>query len=354
MSWTMAVTMSNFLDRDFVFSYEIPCSTPPDYASHPDYKDRFGVLMSSKRSLVSDLLDIPNRRIAEPDELPSQRLSYRGLFLFFATTQAMKDKFEGTFLWEAFGVGREALIREELMDADAVEWTHTILSSPSAFYFLPRAEKLALMDTAKIKFRDGIEDLASAIIGDVGNYSAIHLRLGDFLREYAADEYSVDLERFARYIEANLPDRELPVLIATDGLQEKELFSRLLAGYKTIFIDELVFGEYRERYLELEFTDFNVLTILNELICTAADEFIGTYRSTLSSIIHRMRQERFGKRNLMFFPDGKISTLLNADFKIVPDSPGFFDWNRYRSLSADQKDIGWRREWDHQYTMIDV
>lgn len=354
MAWTMCISMSNFLDKDFYFDYEIPCSTPPDYASHPDHKERFGVLMTSKRSLVSQLMDIPNRRVFGVDRNVENKGSYDHLFHHFATTEDMRKRFEGTMLWDAFGSGRSAITREEMQDFDLVEWTRSNLSAPAAFFFLPKAEKQALLNAVKVRFLSQIEKLAADVIEQVGEYNAIHIRLGDFLVNYESDEYSVNAERFCRYVTANFPDRDLPVLIATDGLQEKELFARIFDGYKLIYIDELIFDEYRERYLQMPFTDFNVLTILNQLICAAGHTFIGTYRSTMTAVIHRLRQERYSKRDFNFFPDEKIARLLNDKMKIVPDRSGFFDWNRYSVLSSEHRDIGWRREWDHQLTMIDV
>ena len=58
MSYTFAVSLSNFLDRDFFFDYEIPCSTPPDYASKPEYKDKFGTLLTAKRIHPHDITSI--------------------------------------------------------------------------------------------------------------------------------------------------------------------------------------------------------------------------------------------------------------------------------------------------------
>ena len=210
------------------------------------------------------------------------------------------------------------------------------------------------MDAVRIKYIDEIENLATKIIGEFGAYNAIHLRLGDFLTNYASDEYAVDAGRFAKYIRATFLNEDIPILIATDGLQEKALFAKMFSGYKLMFIDELIFDEYSNTYNSLEWTDFNVVTILNQLICAAADMFIGTYRSTFTGIIHRLRQERHGKTDFNFFPDNKVARLMNDEMKIVPDRSGFFDWNRYSVFSGEHLDMSWMREWEHALTMIDV
>ncbi|MFM9903968.1 MAG: O-fucosyltransferase family protein [Pyrinomonadaceae bacterium] len=354
MGYTLAISLSNFLDRDFFFDFEIPCSTPPDYASKDGYKDKFGALLTAKRSLVSDLVDIPNRRVFEIDRDAANKAEYQLLWSYFVTTEELRKRFEDTFIWDSFGIGRFSLTREHLQSYDLIEWTHSKMTTVAAFYFLPRAEKRALLDSVKIRYLNQIERLAEKIVADVGAYNAMHLRLGDFLTNYAADEYSVDAERFSSYVKANFPDDGLPIMFATDGLQEKELFAKMFGGYKLIFIDELIFEEYRYEYNALEFTDFNVVTILNQLICAAADTFIGTYRSTFTGMIHRLRQERYDKVDFNFFPDSKVARLLNNEMKIVPDRSGFFDWNRYSVLSGGHLEVAWMREWEHSRTMIDV
>jgi len=354
MSWTFCISFSNFMDRDFFFDFEIPCSTPPAFAFADKYRDRFRILLESRRSLVSELTVIPNRRQSDVDRRGDNRANYQLLYSYFATTEEMKAKFANTMMWDYFGCGRIGLTREELRSYDLIEWTHSKLVHPSCFYFLPREEKMALLRSVEIAFLESIETLAARVISEQGRFNAVHLRLGDFVTMYADDEYNVDVDRFKKYIRANLSDHSIPVLIATDGLETKEIFGELLAGFKTVFIDELIFDSYFDDYKSLEFTDFNVLSILNELICAAACEFIGTYRSTFTSIIHRLRQERYRMKDFNFFPDGRVGKLLDNECKLVPDSNGFFDWNRYTVFSEDHEHLGWMREWDFDRSALDV
>jgi hypothetical protein len=70
-------------------------------------------------------------------------------------------------------------------------------------------------------------------------------------------------------------------------------------------------------------------------------------------VIHRIRQERYRKRDFCFFPDDRVARLLDADLRIVPDRHGFFDWNRYSVFSENQNAMSWMREWDHDLSAID-
>lgn len=354
VSYTMCISLSNFLGRDFFFDYEIPCSTPPDYASRPEFREKYKLLLDSPRSLVSQLVQIPNRRVFEIDRSVENKAAFQMIYSHFATTEAMKERFEGTIVWDSFSVGRIPQTREALDERDLIEWTHTKLANPAAFYFLGRDEKRALLDSVKVKYATSIERLAAEISLDTGPFYAAHLRLGDYPRNYGIDGYTVDPAKFRSYLAGVFTDDSLPILIATDGLHEKEVFAKLLDGYRFEFIDEIVFEYYRRQYGELEFTDFNALSIINQLLCSSAEAFVGTYRSTFTSIIHRIRQERYGKTDFEFFPDEKVAKLLNADGRIAPDRSGFFDWNRYSVFSEDHSSMAWMREWNHELTAIDT
>jgi hypothetical protein len=266
----------------------------------------------------------------------------------------MKKRFEGTIIWDSFAVGRICQTREELADFDLIEWTHAKLTNPSVFYFLHREEKRALLDSVKIRYMNSIEVLSTRIAQQVGPHNAVHLRLGDYLKNYEVDGYTVNLDRFRQYVRSVFGDDRMPVLVATDGLHEKEMFGEIFEGYRLIFVDELVFDNYFQEYSHLEYTDFNALTIVNQLLCTSAEQFIGTYRSTFTGIIHRLRQERHAKTDFEFFPDEKVAKLLNGDGRIVPDRHGFFDWNRYSVFAENHNAMSWMREWDHELSAIDI
>lgn len=352
MSYTLAISLSNFLGRDFYFDCEIPSSTPPEYALSDDFKNKFSILLNSPRSLVSDLLDIPNRRVFAIDHSVENKLELQLVPSYFVTTEAMKQRYANTIIWNSFGLGRLDLTREYLRSFDLIEWNHTKLSHLGVFYFLPRAEKQELLDSARLLYLGPVEQLAERILRENGTFYSAHLRLGDFEQIYRGDEFSIKPNAFKRYVDVVFPDREIPVLVATDGLDQKDLFRHILDGHELKFIDEMIFDDYRSEYDQLPFTDFNVLTILNQLVCAGSKTFVGTYRSTLTGIIHRLRQERHGLRDFNFFPDEKVARLLTPEGVIGPDRHGFFDWNRFSEFAEDHAAIAWKREWNSELTSI--
>jgi hypothetical protein len=318
-----------------------------------EWAERFGILMTSPRSLVSDLVTIPNRRVFEIERDLPNKIELQHVHSHFVTTEELRSKYGSTMIFEHFGMGRKGLTREELNNFDLIEWTDTRLSNPSYFYLLNRSEKRALLRSVELKYLPEIESLAKAIIDKLGDYNSVHMRLGDFLElrpEYGASARSGE---FASYISAAF-SKDKPILIATDGLEEKEFVRNLFTGFEVTFVDELIFDEYRDEFTRLPFTDFNTLTILNQLVCAASHTFVGTYFSTFTGVIHKLRQERHQKKDFMFFPDPLVRKHLSSDLKLVPDRQGFFDWNRFSAFAPSHFHMAWAREWDYELTTADL
>ncbi|MEO6335171.1 MAG: O-fucosyltransferase family protein [Pyrinomonadaceae bacterium] len=353
IAYTLCISLSNFLDRDFYFDHEIPSSSPPGFASIPGWFEKFGILVESPRSLVSDLVTIPNRRVREIDLHVSKKIRLQHTHSHFVTTEALHSKYASTMIFEHFGMGRTALTREGLNAFDLIEWTDTRLSNPSYFYLLDRPEKQDLLRSVNVTYLPEIESLAATIISELGSYNSVHIRLGDFLKlrpEYGASARSGE---FASYIRTAL-SKDSPILIATDGLEERHLLESLFEGFSFRFIDEVIFDRFRGDFEKLPFTDFNVLTVLNQLICAASELFVGTYYSTFTGVIHKLRQERHQKKDFMFFPDPLVSRHLRRDLKLVPDRQGFFDWNRFSAFAPSHFHMAWAREWDYDLTTVDL
>jgi hypothetical protein len=353
LPYVLCISLSNFLDRDFYFDYEYPSNFPPEFAVTGPFADKFKILMNSPRSLVSDLVEMPNRRVFSIDREVEKKVFIPDQHRVFMTTQANADRFKGTSFMNFFGIGRTPLIREELQEFDLLEFGDNGLVNPNFFYFLDRADKTRLLDSVKLVFSKDIESLAGKIISELGSYNSAHIRLGDFLTTYEFDGFKVDREVLKKYLAATFTDVETPIAIATDGLNEKEFFADVFEGYEYVFIDEMIFGSYEKDFRSLGFTDFNVLSSLNQLMCAAGETFIGTLRSTFTGVIHRLRQERYNKKDFNFVPDARVQRLLSEDYKIVPDGHGFFDWNRYSVFTEHYAHPSWMREWDFDLTTFD-
>ncbi len=350
--YTVCIAISNFLERDFYFDHEIPASTLPHFHAAGPLKEQLEHVITSPRSLVSEVLDIPVRRRFEIDRDIAKKLRVDDPMLMFMTDAIQREKFGSTMIWNFFSLGRSPLIREELNEYDLVEFGNNCIINASFFFFLEREAKRRLLDSIRIKYRGELERLGEKIRSSLGRYNAIHMRMGDFLTFYAADGYSIEPAEFARLLRAAFPDRDVPVVVATDDFYEREAFSTILDGFKYSFIDETILGEFFEDFKELPFTDFNSISVLNQLICSGAENFVGTCRSTFTSVIHRLRQERAGRTDFVFFPDARTRRHMTADFLFVPDGQGFFEWNRYSAFAEHYEYPAWMREWNYELTAV--
>lgn len=355
MTWTFCLSFSKFLgDRPFFLQYEVPASTPPEYASNADFREKFGVILRSPRSLVTNLVDMPGNRVYEIDRAVANKLEIQLLYSHFATTNEIRARFEKTPVWDFFSFGRICDTREELQEYDLIEWTHTSCVNLSVFYWLRPQEKKELLKACEVRFIPEIEQFAARVVRDLGHFYSTHTRLGDFRRTYAPERYGdVDVDRYRKFIKAIFPDESLPIVLATDSLHERAMFETIFEGRRLIFLDEFIFDNYRDSFIGMEWHDFNVVTVLNQLIAAAGRVFVGTYRSTFTGMIHRLRQERYGYKDFNFFPDERVATLLDDEMKLRPDRSGFFHWNRYSQFIQDHESMAWRREWDFDLTSVD-
>src|SRR5215204_3156349 len=97
--YTLCIAISNFLERDFFFDYEHPTSTLPEVQLAGSLAAELRHLIAAERSLVSDLLDIPNRRVFEIDRSIPGKLRVDDPMLTFMTDRVMQEKFGATMIW---------------------------------------------------------------------------------------------------------------------------------------------------------------------------------------------------------------------------------------------------------------
>jgi hypothetical protein len=350
--YTLAIAISNFLDRDFFFDHEIPTITLPPVRAEGRFDAQLRHIIDAPRSVVSDLLAIPGRRVFEIDRKVGEKFHVEDPMLMFMTDRASRDKSAETMIWNFFSLGRGPLVKEDLEEFGLIEFGDNCIINASFFFFLEREAKQRLLDSIKITYRRELETLGAKIANSLGGFNAIHLRQGDFQTVYGSDGYSVEPDVFADLVKVVFEGKELPVLIATDEFQQKEAFRKILEGYRYEFIDEIILSDYFDDFRSLPFSDFNSLAIIDQLICAAGERFIGTCRSTFTSVIHRLRQERYGKTDFDFFPDARVRRHLDSNLRTVPDGKGFFEWNRYSAFAEHYEYPAWMREWNYNLTSV--
>ena len=96
--YTLCISLSNFLERDFYFDHEVPPSTPPEFAVTGELRDKFEILMTSPRAKVSDLVDIPCRRIYEIDRDVAGKIRIEDPFKVCVSDAATASRFAGAWV----------------------------------------------------------------------------------------------------------------------------------------------------------------------------------------------------------------------------------------------------------------
>lgn len=147
------------------------------------------------------------------------------------------------------------------------------------------------------RYKQSYYDLVNKAV-NIGKYNAIHVRRGDFFIQYGKSLESINTEDKLLTQVEKLLDPSIPLYIATDE-PNKDFFNEVAKKYKILFIDDF-------------FKDLSKLdcAILEQIICSQAEQFEGTIPSTYTKRI-----------NIMRGLDGKLAEDYTGVNKIVTKSP---------------------------------
>ncbi|CAM9100150.1 unnamed protein product [Chrysoparadoxa australica] len=134
--------------------------------------------------------------------------------------------------------------------------------------------------------------------GGDGSFSAMHVRRGDFLSEYPQVIFTGDhlMQTTAEYVN----EGEL-LFIMTDE-KDREFFKPLESRYKVRFL-----GQYFDRAGVQEINPMQI-SLLEAIIASHGRTFTGTYFSTLSAYVLRLRGYLGQPRDSSWFPSARHRT----------------------------------------------
>jgi carbamoyltransferase len=127
-----------------------------------------------------------------------------------------------------------------------------------------------------LKYRPEFFKKTKLVKEKIGKYNAIHVRRNDFLQT-RPDTSTSQLNTLLDDIKDRIPNN-IPLYIATDE-QNKELFDILKTHYNTIYFQN-------DFYLNL---NKHESLILDQIVCSEADIFLGSKYSTFSDYINVLR-----------------------------------------------------------------
>lgn len=200
------------------------------------------------------------------------------------------------------------------------------------FYYHVYGKNPIIRNTIKHKVNNGIQyreefhKQAKDISEKLGSFNAIHVRRNDFLsvRKEVAEAQTNNL---FQDIESRIPN-DRPLFIATDE-PDKSFFLPLKKRYNVFYVTD--FEHDRRNHAEL---------LIDQLICSEADIFLGSFLSTFSDYVNIVRGQ---KKKKDFHREG-------TNFKRDKISYNRFPWE----TEAYSWDKTWDFHWKYEQSYFNV
>lgn len=151
----------------------------------------------------------------------------------------------------------------------------------------------AIRDRAKANLQKRLNTTDEGILGE---FNTAHIRRGDFADQYAHTQLSADSLRAKSQ---NYFEKGSTLYILTDE-KDKKFFQPLKEEYDVCFLEDF--------FELLEDVNTNYYGMIEQLIAARGKVFIGTYLSTFSAHINRLRGYYSTKKKLPGYQDGIIDS----------------------------------------------
>jgi hypothetical protein len=223
----------------------------------------------------------------------------------------------------------------------------------SYFFYLDEARRRQVVDLMKrLRPKRQYLEVADRIAASLGAFNAVHIRRGDFLsNELSRTKISRTTAISGQEIVANLASRmgrDDLLVICTDGSSREGIFGPIQQYFReTIFLHRYLreSPSIREMISQLPRDDETVQALLTQLVARKAQVFAGTFFSTFTALIHRLRGFAGQESSFLYCHNDFLSPLVRFDrCEFLPVGDGPYSWNRIRyPLSPDA--YSWIREW---------
>jgi len=261
----------------------------------------------------------------------------------------------------AFARARETFmtVQEELQDVPALAFSggpkHNTLCFYSYFFYLDRSAQLLALDALrKMRPKAPYAELAQRVAEEMGPFNAVHVRRGDFKMTIGVTTLGRKPKEVVQALDQQF-DRNDLLVVLTDEADDPFLLPLKAAFKNHLFLDRHVLANYGRDFSDLPAHDSIALAYLSQLIAANSRDFVGSMRSTFTSMIQRMRGN-LGKEELFKFlwneqpnpgdtlEPGRhpISDCIRLDRGVMlPERDGPYSWNRYHP----RLNPAWMREW---------
>ena len=222
------------------------------------------------------------------------------------------------------------------------------------FYTTSDNYKLMYDICKSLKFKDIFYHIANDIYSDLNNSNNsynifLHLRFGDHHRnkEFLTRNNNIMLENIIPYIDGHKTNLISPnVYLLCDNKKNSDFLDKI-SHYKPVLIDDIS-NDYFDNYLKknnMLFYDFHETTnncvnhaIIDMILSTKSDEFIGTTTSTFSHYIQFLRYVQ----NKTYNNYANINNGKYCRFSVKTNSK--YDWIKYKYNGGHP--VSWHAFWD--------
>ena len=246
----------------------------------------------------------------------------------------------------AFAHGRPDLVRlaplRDLASPAHVMIEVNPLSLYSYAFYLDAGESLFPLMTA-LRPRKVYRTLAQSLAERLGQFDALHLRLGDFLDwSLTPRAEQVSAGEILRNLEAIIPP-DAPLVVLSDDPDHP-----LLADLLRHFPRARVFERWLEAMGRLPGFDRPLtgaeMGLVAQMVAARSRHFVGTMCSTFTALIHRARGARVFMFAYNMFPH--VFELADCVMREGPASGGAFSWQRLSFKAPFPRQyFSWFREW---------
>ena len=355
MSLDIAVILAHLTGRVLV-PYRFRLSPP-----------RFPVKVKPGRApepfLITDLFEIPvpwsdeyllETWIAVPGALERAWAPvFDSMLCFPATLPRDNDRFR------KFRNGRQHvhILGEREEEAPYLHINTLTLGHYSHFFYLDEPRRREVVELMRrLRPKRPYREAADRIAADLGQFNAVHLRRGDFRRDWWAH---TGFKRAAsiggREIVANLAsrmDRDDRLVICTDDPSGDELFGPIQKHFRdVVFLDRYLreSAEMRQLLAQLPRDDDMVEVLLTQLVASKAHVFVGTMFSSFTALIQRLRGFAGLEPSFLYCYNDFLSPFVRFErCEFLPVDDGPYSWNRVR-YPVYPDAYSWFRDWPEAF-----
>jgi hypothetical protein len=241
-------------------------------------------------------------------------------------------------------------LSQEDDEASVLRFSSRGLSLYSYFFYLPEDLRAELIRTmARVQPRTPFRQLSDDLCASFGNFNAVHIRRGDFMRGYYKGTAMTPQTIVANLLRILPPTEQL--LICTDESSDSDFFGPILTTYRQgILLDQYLLHDpvWRERLRSLPCNADLAIAVISQIVAGRAGIFAGSLFSTFSAMIHRDRGLRTGDDPFLFVFNPYDGVLPFRDGVFLESAAGAFTWNRF-PLTFSSDVYAWFREWPEAF-----